>query len=149
AVRIAEAAEQPFYLAAALLWAGWLSCRQGDFHQAIPALERSLALCQTANIPRYFPMVASFLSVAYALAGRAAEALPLLDQALERLAAGSRVIYHALVLTELSEALLLVGRVEEASTLARCLLDVSRTLPGRGYQAHALRLLGDTATHGA
>jgi len=57
-----------------------------------------------------------------------------------------RVIFpnHALVFTELSEALLLVGRVDEAHTLARRLLELSRTLIGRGYQAHAYRLLGET-----
>jgi class 3 adenylate cyclase/tetratricopeptide (TPR) repeat protein len=145
AVRIAEAAEQPFSIAAALLYIGWCSRRQGDTHRAIPALERSLALCQTVNIPRLFPVAASFLSAAYAVAGRAAEALPLLDQTLERVAAGSRVIFHALVLTELSEALLLVGRVDEASALTERLHELSHTLPGRGYQAHAYRLLGEVA----
>jgi tetratricopeptide (TPR) repeat protein len=145
AVRIAEAAEQPFSIAGALLFVGLLSRRQGDIQQAIPALERSLTLCQSANIPRVFPVTASILGAAYALAGRAAEALPVLDQTLERVAAGSRVIFHALVLTELSEALLLVGHVEEASALAARLHELSRTLAGRGYQAHAYRLLGDVA----
>jgi tetratricopeptide (TPR) repeat protein len=148
AVWIAEAAEQPFHIAAALFWAGWLSRRQGDLHQAIPALERSLALCHTANFPRLFPMAASFLSAAYALAGRAAEALPLLDQTLERVAAGRRVIFHALVLTELSEALVLVGRVDEVRTLAGRLLELYGTQTGRGYQAHAYRLLGEAAARG-
>ena len=60
---------------------------------------------------------------------------------------GSRVIFQALVLTELSEALLLVGRVDEASALAGRLLELSRTHPGRGYQAHAYRLLGEVARH--
>jgi tetratricopeptide (TPR) repeat protein len=55
------------------------------------------------------------------------------------------VIFQALVLTELSEALLLVGRVDEASTLAGRLLEFSRTQIGRGYQAHAHRLLGEVA----
>ena len=68
-----------------------------------------------------------------------------MDQTLERVAPGSHVIYHALVLTELSEALLLVGRVAEASALAGQLLELSRTHTGRGYQAHACRLLGEIA----
>jgi tetratricopeptide (TPR) repeat protein len=51
------------------------------------------------------------------------------------------------VLTELSEALLLVGRVDEASTLAGQLLELSCTHTGRGYQAHACRLLGEVAMH--
>ena len=108
-------------------------------------LERGLALSQTADIPLQFPMTASLLSAAYALAGRAAEALPLLDQMLERVATGSRMLLHALVLTELSEALLLVGRVDEASALAERLLELSRTHTGHGYQAHAYRLLGEVA----
>jgi tetratricopeptide (TPR) repeat protein len=57
------------------------------------------------------------------------------------------VIFHAPVLTELCEALLLVGRVDEASTLAERLLDLSHTHTGRGYQAHAYRLLGEVARH--
>ena len=145
AVQIAEAVEQPFSIVGALIPVGLLSRRQGDIHQAILALERSLALCQTANIPRLFPMVASILGATYAQAGRTAEALPLLDQALERVAHGSRVIFHALVLTELSEALLRVGRMDEASALAGHLIEISRAHIGRGYQAHAFRLLGEVA----
>jgi tetratricopeptide (TPR) repeat protein len=147
AVRIAEEVGQPFSLAGALIFAGVLSRRQGDVHKAIPMLERGLALCQTANILRLFPMAASVLGAAYALTGRAAEALPLLDQTLERVAPGRRVIFQALVLTELSEALCLVGRMEEAHVLAGRLLEHSRTHIGRGYQAHGYRLLGEVAMH--
>ncbi len=148
AIRMAEMAEQPYSIAAAYWHAGLVSRRQGDLQRAVPALERSLALCQTATIPRLFPIAASILAAAYALAGRVAEALPLLDQTLERVATGSRVIFQALVLTELTEALLLVGRVDEASALAGRLLELSRTHIGSGYQAHAYRLLGERTIHG-
>ena len=147
AVRIAEAVAQPYTLAAALMFVGVLYRRQGTLYTAISMLERGLALCQSVNIPRVFPLAASILSAAYALAGRAAEALPVLDQALERIATGSRMLFHALVLTGLSEALLLVGRVEEASAQAERLLEFSRTHTGRGYQAHACQLLGEVAMH--
>jgi tetratricopeptide (TPR) repeat protein len=145
-VLLAEAGTQPPSIAIALTWVGLLSRRQGALSKAIPVLERSLALCQNANIALLFPMIGSILGVTYALAGHAAEALPLLDQVLERLASESRMLYHALVLTELSEALLCVGRVDMASTLAERLLELSRTHTGHGYQAHAHRLLGDVAT---
>jgi tetratricopeptide (TPR) repeat protein len=149
AVRIAETVEQPYSMATALIAVGLLYRRQGDIAKAIPTLERSLALCQSANISLFFPRIASPLVVAYTLAGRAAEAMPLLDQMLERVATGSRIasLDRALVLTELSEALLLVGRVDEASALAERLLELSLTHPGRGYQAHAYRLLGEVAMH--
>jgi len=66
---------------------------------------------------------------------------------MKRVAAGSAMLAHALVLAELSEALLLVGRVDEANTLAARLLEISRTHTGRGYEAHACRLLGEVAMH--
>jgi len=147
AVGLAEATEQPYSIAIALLFVGLVHRRRGDIHTAIPRLERGLDLCQNANIPLFFPLAASCLGAAYALTGRVAETLPLLDRMLERVATGSRMFLQALVLTELSEALLLVGRVDEASTFAEHLLDLSRTHTGRGYQAHAHRLLGDVATH--
>jgi tetratricopeptide (TPR) repeat protein len=106
-----------------------------DFQQVLDSSRRVMAM-----------LTAALLGAAYALAGRIAEALPLLDQTLERVAPGSRMPFlHALLLTELSEALLLVGRVDEASALAERLLDLSRTHTGHGYQAHALRLLGEVA----
>jgi tetratricopeptide (TPR) repeat protein len=147
AVRLAEAAEQPYSIAIALTWAGLLSRRQGALHRAIPRLERGLALCQTVDFPLVFPVLASILGVAYTLAGRIAEALPLLDQTQERVVTGNPILFHALVLTELSEALLRVGRMDEASALASRLLDLSCTHTGRGYQAHAYRLLGEVAMH--
>ncbi len=147
AVRLAEAVEQPFSIASALWYAGLVYRRQGALYTAIPMLERSLGLYQTANIPMWQALTASILGAAYALAGRAAEAHPLLEQTLERLAAGSHLFLHALVLTELSEACLLVGRVDEASALAGQLLEISRAYTGSGYQAHAYRLLGEVAMH--
>ena len=55
AVRLAEAVEQPFSIAGALRDVGLLYRRQGDLHQAIPALERGLALCQSRQHPAFIP----------------------------------------------------------------------------------------------
>jgi tetratricopeptide (TPR) repeat protein len=145
ALQVAEAFEQPYSIVVALTFVGLLARRQGALPMAIPVLERGLALCQTANIPHLFPHTASILGTVYVLAGRIVDTLPLLDQMLECVAIGSRMMNLALVLTELSEALLLVGRVDEASALVARLLDLSRTHTGRGYQAHAYRLLGEVA----
>jgi tetratricopeptide (TPR) repeat protein len=145
AVRLAEAVEQPYSMAYALSCVGLVSRRQGALHTAIPVLERGVALCQSVNIPHFFPQTAAVLGTAYALVGRMADAFPLLDQTLERVAIGSRILNLALVLTELSEALLLVDRVEEVSVLAERLRELSHPHTGRGYQAHALRLLGEVA----
>src|SRR5204863_7328073 len=44
-------------------------------------------------------------------------------------------------------ACLLVGRVDEARALAGRLLELARHHAGSGYQAYALRLLGEAAMH--
>src|SRR5262249_40408277 len=147
AVQLAEAVELPYNIASALMWLGLLYCRQGVFHRAITVLERGLGLCQSTHVPLFFPLITSVLGATYALTGHTAEALPLLEQALERVATERHVFPHALVLTELSAALLLIDRVDEASGLAGRLHEISRTHPGRGYQAHAGRLLGDVTLH--
>jgi tetratricopeptide (TPR) repeat protein len=145
AMHLAEASEQPFSIANALVWAGVLSRRQGALPTATTVLERSLRLCQSDNISFYFPIIASSLGAVYALAGRVAEALPLLDQMRERVVTGGRTPYQPSVLAELSEAYLLVGHLDEASVLAERLLELARTHTGHGHQAHAYRLLGDVA----
>jgi tetratricopeptide (TPR) repeat protein len=121
--------------------------RQRDIQMAILMLERGLALCQSTSIRLHIPLLTASLGAAYALAGRGVEARPLLDQTLEHVTTGGRFIHHAHVLIELCEALLLASRVEDAGVLANHLLDLSRTHTGRGYQAHAYRLLGEVARH--
>jgi tetratricopeptide (TPR) repeat protein len=151
AVQMAEAVEQPYSLVVALLGVGTLYRRQGDLSHAIPVLQRTLTLCQEANIPLWVPLIASTLGVAYALSGRTTEALPLLTQSIEHVAAGRHGGDHggtrSRTLAALSEGLLLVGCVEDASALAEQLLALSHTHPGRGHQAQAFRLLGDIARH--
>jgi class 3 adenylate cyclase len=59
AVHMAEAVAQPYSIAIALHSVGFLSRCQGDLSHAIPVLQRSLALCQDANIARWVPLIAS------------------------------------------------------------------------------------------
>jgi class 3 adenylate cyclase/tetratricopeptide (TPR) repeat protein len=140
-VRIAEAADHPFSLIWAYVGIGHLYLRKGDLPRGIPVLERGFGLCQDWHIPTLFPTVASTLGVAYALSGRVTEALPLLEQAVSQ---GRRGHWFA----RLSEAYLLAGRTEDALERAQCALDLARDYKQRGYQAYALRLLGDIAAQG-
>ena len=147
AVQIAEAANHPLSRIAAYIGVGWLSFLKGDLQQAIPVLERSLALSQEANIPTW-PANTSNLGAAYVLTGRIAEALPLLERAVEDAAAMRLTANQALWVTRLGEAALLDGHLEDASTLARHALALARARKGRVHEAYALRLLGDIAAHG-
>jgi len=106
-------------------------------------LERGLGICQAANIQLLVPFVASELGAAYTLAGRLPEALPLLEQAVAQATAMGRGSHLSFWTVQLSTGYLLAGRLEDALPLAQRALTLTRTHGERGYQAHALRLLGD------
>jgi class 3 adenylate cyclase/tetratricopeptide (TPR) repeat protein len=147
AVRIAESVDSPFSLTQAYLGLGSLYLRKGDLHKAIPMLERSLGLCQVANILTWFPTVAAALGYAYTLSGRVAEALPLLKQAVEQETSRGLSAGHARRVAYLSEAYLLAGRMDEARDLAGRALEFARAFKARGYEAYALWLLGEVHSH--
>jgi class 3 adenylate cyclase/tetratricopeptide (TPR) repeat protein len=142
-LRIAEAVNHPVSLVVAYRGVGLLYLRQGDLHQALPVLERAVGICQEADLPFHFSLLAPVLGAAYVLCGRVDEAVGLL----ERAPSGGRMADRALQLSTLSEAHLRAGRLEEASPLASRALELARTHQERGYEAYALRLLGDIATH--
>jgi class 3 adenylate cyclase/tetratricopeptide (TPR) repeat protein len=147
AIGIAESADHPFSLIFALRGIGHLYLRKGDTAKATSVLERALGLCRSANLRVMFPAVASALGSAYALCGRNAEAVPLLERAVE--AAPSMGLAHdqAQRVGLLSEACLLAGRVEAAVELCGRALDLAREHKERGWEAWALRLLGEIASH--
>ena len=121
-----------------------LSLRQRDLPKAIALLERRLGVCQAANIQILVPFAASDLGTAYALCGRIPEALPLLEQAVAQATAMSS--NTSLWTAQLGLGYLLAGRLEDALLSAQGALALARTQGERGYQAHALRLLGDIYT---
>jgi tetratricopeptide (TPR) repeat protein len=137
-VRIAESVDQPLSFVHGSFGVGLPYLRKGDLDKAIPVLERGLELCQTWNILAWSRQVASALGYAYALAGRVAEALPLLEQAV-------MTYSYSRYCAQLSEAYLLAGRTDEALALAGRALDLAREHRERGFQAWALRLLGEIA----
>jgi tetratricopeptide (TPR) repeat protein len=140
-LQIAEAVDHPASLMLALWGIGLLALRQGDLARALPLLERAVRICQEADLPVWFPVVAPALGTAYTLARRVADAIPLLTQAV----ATERVAYQALRGLSLAEAHLLAGRLEEAHTLAEQALAQARAHQERGNEAYTLRLLGDIA----
>jgi tetratricopeptide (TPR) repeat protein len=108
-------------------------------------LERSVSLCNELGLPTYAHWIAPALGAAYALTGRADEAVALLEQTIEQGAASSIFSQHSLTVALLGEALLLAGREQEALARATEALGLSRLRNEPGYQAWALRLLGEIA----
>jgi class 3 adenylate cyclase/tetratricopeptide (TPR) repeat protein len=144
-LRIAEEVAHPGSLMYAYHGIGLLALRQGDLPRALPLLERAMGICQDADLPLYFPWIAAALGAAYALAGRGADAVPLLMQAMKQSTATETVVFQALCGLSLGEAQLLAGRLEEAHALTKGVLAHAHERQERGYQAYALRLLGDIA----
>jgi tetratricopeptide (TPR) repeat protein len=122
---------------------GLLCLRQGDLPRALPRLERAMSICQDANLPLFFPLMAAALGMAYTLGGRVADAMPLLTQAMEQTAAPEPIAFQALCRLSMGEAQVLADRMEEAHALAGRALALARAHQERGNEAYALRLLGE------
>jgi class 3 adenylate cyclase/tetratricopeptide (TPR) repeat protein len=146
-LRIAEAVHHPPSLMTALWGMGLLSLRQGDLPSALPLLERSLGICQEADIPSDFPKIAVALGAAYTLAGRVTDAVLLLTQAMEQGTAMGRVGDQTRCSLSLGEAHVLAGHLAEAHALAEHTLALAREHKERGNEAYALCLLGEIAAH--
>ena len=144
-LEIARSVDHPLTLMIAYVGLGTLFLRQGEATTAIALLEPALELCRAWDVPLWFTRVASSLGSAYALAGRTAEAIGLLRDAVGNGAAMGLMGGHSRVVGGLAEALLPTGDMTEVRQLADRALALAREHGERGYQAWALRLLGELA----
>jgi tetratricopeptide (TPR) repeat protein len=144
-LRIAEAATHPTSIMVASWGLGVLFLRQGNLPRALTLLERAVSICREADLPFFFPQMASALGAAYTLAGRAADTVPLLTQALEQITVMELMGLQALCRLSLGDVQMLAGRLEEAHAVAERALAFSCEHQERSNQAYALRLLGEIA----
>jgi tetratricopeptide (TPR) repeat protein len=142
---IAETVQRPYERLAVSRAAGPLYLRQGDLSTALACLEPAWQLCQEANIPLLFPLLAAQLGYAYALAGRSAEGIRLLEQGVEQGYAMGTMGWQPLILVWLGEAYLLEDRIDDGSLHAARAYELSRQHKEHGYEAWACRLLGEVA----
>jgi class 3 adenylate cyclase/tetratricopeptide (TPR) repeat protein len=139
AIRLAETAGHGYSLAYALLGLGGVLLRRGPMREAVPVVERGIALC--ADVPVLFPPFAGDLAIMRAVDGRVAEALELATQAVGRGEHMGRLGRLSLIITHLGEVLVIAGRAGEALTPARRALAMAREHKERGNEAYALRLM--------
>jgi len=149
ALRQAEAVAHPYSLALACVAVGHLSLRHGELPQAMQVLERGLALSEAVHFVPTIRMCKARLGAVYALAGRIPEALLLLEQVLEQTLALRYTSSYSHYAVWLGEGYVLAGRVAEARQLGQQALEAARAQKQQGWQAYALRLLGDIASTGA
>jgi tetratricopeptide (TPR) repeat protein len=149
AVRLAEALDHPFSVALGWFDLAYVKRVRGELTEAVPLLERAVALCREWNITSQTPVVMAALGHAYALSGRSAEGVSCLQQALAIYDSIGVGVYHSLNVEHLGEAYLLAAQVDDARACADRALTLTRDRGERGYEAWALRLLGDVASHRA
>ena len=147
ALDLAAALDQPWSQGVAQTYLGHFYLGQGQTRAAISILERCDALAKRWDLPRLVSFSASLLGAAYAMAGRHAESMPLLDRAAAQIATGEGGSESRLAIP-LAEGYLCVGRLDAATRLAQRALTASRQRNERGYEAQALRLLGEIALRG-
>jgi class 3 adenylate cyclase/tetratricopeptide (TPR) repeat protein len=146
AVQIAEEADHPYSLAMARFTTGYLHLRKGELDHAVVLLERGLALCRKVEMPALLAQLLSTLGYARALQGRVMEGLSLLRESVEP-ATFSRSVPFSFPLLFLGEAGLLARQIPEVAQTALRALEQARHRGERGWEAWALRLIGDFAHH--
>ena len=109
-----------------------------------------LAQCRREwNIMAHTPVAMASLGHVYAWSGRINEGVASLQQAVTVHKRAGIGVYHSLSVTQLGEAYLLADQVENARACADRAVMLARGRGERGYEAWALRLLGDIASHHA
>jgi class 3 adenylate cyclase/tetratricopeptide (TPR) repeat protein len=141
-VRIAETVGHPFSLVNACLMLSHIYIVKGDLERATSLAERCLDICRNAEVVSEISWAAAQLGYAYLHLGRIADALTLLEPAVER---PTMRRFYTQQVSWLGEAYLLAGRREEANQVTWRGLTLARDKKERGYEARALRLLGEIA----
>jgi tetratricopeptide (TPR) repeat protein len=92
-------------------------------------------------------MVMASLGHAYALSGRSAEGVSYLQEALAAYESAGIGVDHSLGVYQLGEAYLLADQLENARACGDRAVTLARGRGERGYEAWAMRLLGDIVSH--
>jgi DNA-binding SARP family transcriptional activator len=146
ALRLAEAAQDPYGIVTAAYCLGYLHCLKGELDAAQPLLERALAISREREFAVWLPQVTGVLGHVYAQGDRLDEGLALLDEAMGAYEATRAWPFRPLLTVHRGAGRLRVGRLAAALALGREALALAREHDERGHEAWALRLLGDIAT---
>src|SRR5262249_9708193 len=120
---------------------------KGELDRAALLLERGHALTRDWKITYTAALVTADLGYVYALRGHHAEGLALLRDALAAYESMKVDVLKPRLLVHLGEAYLLADRIEDAQLYAGQCLAYTRARGERGYEAYALRLLGEVGSH--
>ncbi len=147
AIRIAEALDHPYSIVWACLGLAYLNSVKGQLSQAARLLERAVAQCRDWSITILTPVAMASLGHVYAWSGRIGDGVSWLQQAMTAYESAGIAYFHSLSVVRLGEAYLLADQVEDARACADRGVKLARERGERGYEAWALRLLGEIASH--
>jgi tetratricopeptide (TPR) repeat protein len=142
ALRLADATDSPFGLVAATTGLASLHLQKMEPGNAIPLLERALALCRTHRLYNWLSNAAASLGRAYLDAGRIDEGVVLLEESARPVERTGIVVNRSRWLAYLGEGYLAVGQVTRAQDVAERALELAWSCKERGNAAWALLLLG-------
>jgi class 3 adenylate cyclase/tetratricopeptide (TPR) repeat protein len=145
ALQIADEINDPWGRAGARFGIGLAHLLQGNFVEAIDALDAGLEIARAFALRTWFPPLASALGHSRCQAGDIAAGVSLLESAVAQASAMGLTVRHSLRVCWLGEAYLAEGRIADASEMADRALQLATDHRERGYAAWALRLLGDVA----
>jgi tetratricopeptide (TPR) repeat protein len=146
-IRIAETLDHAYSLVLAYWGRGHVHLLKGEFTEARRIYERALAACRDYNVAVLVPLTSGYLGATYTRSGSLAEGLSLLEQTLKTLESMRLRALLPLFTAYLGEANLLAGRPAEAVEMAGRALGFARDGGWRGFEAYALHLLGEIASH--
>jgi tetratricopeptide (TPR) repeat protein len=149
AIRIAEALDHPFSVVVGCLDLAHLKSVRGELSQAAGLVERAVAQCREWHITSHTLIAMAALGHVYAWSGRIEEGVSCLQQALTAYESAGIGFHHSLIVAQLGEAYLLADQVDNARTCADRAVTLARGRGERGFEAWALRLLGEIASHHA
>jgi len=148
AIQIAEEAGQAYCLAYGFCSLGFLLLLKGEFEQAVPVLEKARQICEKSEIKVLMTHIDAHLGCAYAFLGRTEEALRHLENSEEQSDLIGRKAGRSLRVSWHGQARLLSGKIDEAKKCAARARALAKETKERGYEAWALKLLGDIAARG-
>jgi tetratricopeptide (TPR) repeat protein len=148
ALRIAEPMQHAHAIGWACLPASIPYLLRGDWAKARALIDRWITLSRSLDVAILLPWAAASSAWALAQMGEADGALSRLREAeelLERQTASGIAGHRSWAYQGVSRAYLALGRLDEAWRYGHLSIESARRQPG--FRAHALRLLGDLATH--
>jgi class 3 adenylate cyclase/tetratricopeptide (TPR) repeat protein len=147
-IRLAEPTQHAHTIGWAHLAASMLHLVKGDWAKAHSLVERWINMPRILDVAVLLPWAVASSAWTLAEIGESGEALNRIregEQLIERQASKGIVGHRAWAYHALSRACLVLGRFNEARRLGSRSVESSQRQPG--FAAHALRLLGDLATH--